>query len=212
MRTTVLAADDIRQIVQRVGLHTLMDELIARLSTAFKHYDPEKTQIPTRAGFAYDLPHTGLIEWMPVMSLQDNVTIKVVGYHPTNPTQHNLPTIISTLSAYDVCTGHLIGLADGTFLTALRTGAASALASAVMASPNAKTIGLIGAGVQAVTQLHALSRLFDFGEVLVYDVNRQVSESFPERVAFLELDLRVMSAEELPQLVETVDILCTATS
>ncbi|OAD19409.1 Ornithine cyclodeaminase/mu-crystallin [Candidatus Thiomargarita nelsonii] len=68
------------------------------------------------------------------------VTLKMVGYHPFNPQKNHLPTILSTIATYDTCTGHLLGLADATFLTALRTGAASAVASQILASPQNKWV------------------------------------------------------------------------
>ena len=70
---------------------------------------------------------------MPVYKKGKEVVIKVVGYHPHNPGKFNLPTILSSISSYDTTTGHLKGIADGVLLTALRTGAASAVASKVMA-------------------------------------------------------------------------------
>ena len=70
-------------------------------------------------------------------------------------------------------------MADGTFLTALRTGAASAVASSVLADPHSRTVGLIGCGAQAVTQLHALSRLFPIERVCLFDTDASVSRGFP---------------------------------
>ena len=148
METIIVSTDDIRLIVHHMGIDTLMDEMIERLTAAFVAYDPSETIIPARAGFQYDRPNTGLLEWMPAMQTGSTVTVKMVGYHPHNPAFRNLPTILSTISIYDTASGHLIGLTDATFLTALRTGAASAIASKFMASPRASVIGLIGAGVE----------------------------------------------------------------
>ena len=212
METLILSVNDIRQIVQKVGLNILMDEMISRLIKAFQQFDRQKTIIPPRDGFNYEIPHTGLIEWMPLLHQQDRVVIKVVGYHPTNPSTRQLPTILSTVSAYDTTSGHLIGLMDATFLTALRTGAASAVASQLMASSNSKILGVIGCGAQAVSQLHALSRIFDFERVLIYDIDPAVSNSFEKRVSCLNLKNVEFQVTPLDQLVTLADILCTATS
>ena len=147
-----------------------------------RDYDAEQTRIPIRDGFHYTEPTVGLIEWMPLLQLGHMATIKIVGYHPNNPTDRNMPTILSTIGQFDARTGHLIGIVDGTFVTALRTGAASALASNVLASPQSKTLGLIGAGAQAVTQYHALSRSFEFDDVLIFDTDPGVSATFSDRV------------------------------
>ncbi|HMR63511.1 MAG TPA: ornithine cyclodeaminase family protein [Anaerolineae bacterium] len=212
MKTMILSTDDLRTIVQAVGLDALMDHLIKRLLEAFQSFDPVQTVVPLRAGFQYAEPQPGLIEWMPVMRAGEAVALKIVGYHPGNPRRHALPTILSTISAYDPANGHLIGLADATFLTALRTGAASAIASRFLAAEKASILGLIGAGAQAVTQLHALTREFELKKVLVYDADPAISDSFLERVAFLGLDIKPIGASELPHLVTTSDIICTATS
>jgi len=209
MKSLILAVDDIRTIVKKVGRNALMDELISRMTTAFDNYSPERIKIPMRDGFQYTKPVLGLLEWMPIMEVGRKSTIKMVGYHPHNPTQQNLPTIISTISAFDAVTGHLIGLADATFTTALRTGAASALASRLMAKTDSKTLGLIGCGAQAVTQLQALSRVFDFERVLLHDSNFSVVQSFQERASFLGIDCH---ATQLDELVKQSDIICTATS
>jgi ornithine cyclodeaminase/alanine dehydrogenase-like protein (mu-crystallin family) len=212
MDTLILAVEDIRRIVLKVGLNGFMDEMIQRLTKALHDYDPSRTVVPARGGFAYRAPQPGLVEWMPILETGDTVTIKVVGYHPCNPTIYRLPTIISTLGVYDTRTGHLKGIADCTFLTAVRTGAASAIASQRMAKRDASVAGIIGCGAQAVSQVHALSRVFDLEQVLVYDLNPAVSRSFLARVQGLKLD-RVEVAEASPeQLAECADIICTCTS
>lgn len=209
METMILSTDDVRSIVKHVGLHAFMDHMIDRLTKTLEAFDIEHMVIPPRAGFEYTRPHTGLIEWMPAMRLGQKATIKIVGYHPTNPVLRGIPTILSTISMYDTTTGHLTGIADGTFLTALRTGAASAVASKFMASPDSKTIGLVGCGAQAVTQLHAISRIFDVETVLTYDTDPSVCHSFSERVSFLGLPIQTVPPEIL---VKMSDIICTATS
>lgn len=212
MKTVILASSDIRKIVQAVGVDRLMDELISRLWAAFETYDPIETVIPVRSGFSYTEPYPGLVEWMPVMKRGKQVAIKIVGYHPENPQRHKLPTIVSTISAYDPLTGHLLALSDATFITALRTGAASAVASTCLASSQSATVGLIGAGAQAVTQLHALSRVFPLRKVLAYDVDSDVTRSFIERTAFMGLYVEPVNPGELHHMVRTADILCTCTS
>lgn len=212
MKTVILSIDDIRLIVQYVGLDALMDEMTNRLTLALKELNEKNTYVPARAGFHYHQPHLGLLEWMPTMKVGGNATIKIVGYHPANPALKDLPTILSTVSVYDTASGHLIGMADGTFLTALRTGAATAVASKIMASPRTKIVGLIGCGAQAITQLHAISRVFDIEKVLVYDIAPAVSHTFRKRVSFISLNTVEVKESSLDFLVGSADIICTSTS
>lgn len=212
MQTTLLTIDDIKKIIQSVGLDRLMREMIDQLDHAFRQYDDSRMIVPTRDGFSYDDIYPGLLEWMPVMTRGENATIKIVGYHPCNPSTQQLPTIVSTVSVYDVANGHLIGLMDGVLLTALRTGAASALASRYLAKADSKRVGLIGAGAQAVTQLHGLAQVFDIERVQVYDIDPTVSATFADRVAFMDIPVEVIGQHHREQMVSEVDILCTATS
>lgn len=213
-KTLVLRAKDIQQIALHAGLNRLMDEAIALLWQAFSTFDADETVVPIRSGFHYTQPVTGLVEWMPLFQPQTHRVInKVVGYHPENPGDRGLPTVLSTVSAYDTLSGHLVAVMDATFLTALRTGAASAVASQLMANPVSKTLGLIGCGAQAVTQLHALSRVCPNLEcVLVYDIDPSVTTSFAKRVECLQLSHLDIRPVPLETLVAEADLLCTATS
>ncbi len=209
--TLLISSEDVQKIVQHFGLNRVMDDLIHRLEQLILSYDPKKTHIPMRSGFNYQQPHAGLVEWMPVFEKSNQVVIKVVGYHPENPKAYALPTILSTISAYDIRTGHLSALMDGVLATALRTGAASAIASRYLAKPESKTLGLIGCGAQAVTQLHALSRIFDLQKVFMYDVDPVAMKTLPERCLPLNLSVQ-MVPKEMPAIIAESDILCTATS
>ena len=207
-RTLVLSGQDVRKIVRRIGLDAVMDQLIDELEEAFRTHDATRAEIPVRDGFDYELPSPGLLEWMPIRT-DGRVTVKIVGYHPSNPRERRLPTVVSTISAYESGTGHLAGIVDGTLLTAMRTGAASAVASRALAAPGSRTLGLIGCGTQAVTQLHAISRLFPLERVLVHDVDPESANSFASRVDFVPVDVEVAP---LARVIGQADILCTATS
>ncbi len=146
------------------------------------------------------------------MHTAEMTTIKVVGYHPSNPEQRNLPTILSTVSAYETETGHLAGLVDGTFMTALRTGAASAVASRRLAKPDSHVVGIVGCGAQAVTQLHALVRRFDIKQVLINDIDPTHMATFPSRVRPILPDGVELREAPLGLLMQTADIVTTSTS
>jgi ornithine cyclodeaminase/alanine dehydrogenase-like protein (mu-crystallin family) len=162
-----------------------------------------------RDGFLLSTPHLGLLEWMPAVRHGATICVKMVGYYPLNRSKSQLPTIISTMCAFDPDTGHLRTIMDGTFTTAIRTGAASALASRILADPGSSVIGLVGCGVQAVTQLHALSREYTFSEIMICDRDVNAEQSFTARSRISDERIRVAPLEEVEQ---KADILCTATS
>lgn len=213
-KTLVLSSFDIQKIFRHFGVDWVMITLIERLSTTISNYNSQSLSIPIRSGFHYEKPEPGLIEWMPIYSQDEEggkVLIKVVGYHPSNPAKLNLPTIVSTISEYDTASGHLCALIDGVLPTAIRTGAASAVASKLMAKPTSSVLGLIGCGTQAVTQLHAISLCFNIDRVLFYDSDPTASSSFEKRCSPLNLAIEFVSTS-IEEIVKTSDILCTATS
>lgn len=211
MHTLILTRDDVQRVVHHHGPDALMDALIGRLQEACASFDPDQTEIPPRSGFAYHQPAEGLLEWMPCLRTGERVVVKVVGYHPTNAERNGLPTVVSTVSAYDPSSGHLLALADATLLTALRTGAASAVATDVLAPAEAEVLGLIGLGAQAVTQLHAVARVRPVRRALVFDIDPEAVSSFSDRVGRLVPGLRI-EAVSADEVVAEADVVCTATS
>ncbi len=207
-RTLILTVADLTALVRAVGPTTLMREVIDAVRVQLRDGEDELA-IRARAGFTYARPQPGTLEWMPVLREGDRAVVKVVSYNPHNPTTTGLPTIVSTMADYDPCTGHLRALCDATLATALRTGAASAIASGLLARPDARVLGLVGAGAQAVTQLQALALAFDLDEVLIHDVDPRALASFAARTAFVGVASRPAA---LAELVRRSDIICTATS
>ncbi|WP_042439533.1 ornithine cyclodeaminase family protein [Streptacidiphilus albus] len=210
MNTLLIAQDDIARIIGQVGRDALMRRMIERLSEGFTAVHRGTVQLsPLRDGFERPDPVPGIIEWMPHRVGGDSTTIKTVAYSPANPDRFGLPTIVGTVARYDDITGCLSVLCDGIVLTAIRTGAVSALASRALAHPDSRTVGMIGTGAQAVTQLHALSLTLPVERVLAWDTDPAHLASFAERVAFLGLDVRATTPEEIAR---QADVITTATS
>jgi ornithine cyclodeaminase/alanine dehydrogenase-like protein (mu-crystallin family) len=212
LKTTIYSSQDIVKIVKHLGLDVFMDKAIASLTKAFAEFDQHAYEIPIRDGFEYHHPTLGLVEWMPTMKVDGHIVLKIVGYHPSNPTTKNLPSVLSTSFSIDTQTGHVTGIMDSTFTTAIRTAAASAIASRALAKSDASTLGLIGCGAQAVSQLHALSRVMPLTEVLLFDTDLSVSQSFTNRVAALGLSNMDIKIVPLEELVSCADVICTTTS
>ena len=209
MTTQFIGKEALGKIITHIGLNRFMDDLITELTTALAEHDPQQTNVMTRHGFVYPAPQTGVLEWMPIMHADGAILVKLVAYNPTNPARFAKPTILSTMALFDSASGSLKALTDGVLLTAMRTGASSAIASRVLAKTDSQTVGLIGCGAQAVTQLHALSRVFSLERVLVYDTAAESAASLAQRAAFIGLPIEVVSLNTLEQ---DADIICTATT
>jgi ornithine cyclodeaminase/alanine dehydrogenase-like protein (mu-crystallin family) len=209
--THVIECRDVQDILIQAGVHQVMDELIHSLTSTLQDFDAENIVIPARSGFHYTQPFTGLVEWMPMYSRGDQITIKLVGYHPSNPEIFDVPTILSSVYRFDTRTGHLMAVMDGVVSTALRTGAISAVATRLMAHRDSKVLGMIGCGAQAVTQIHALSRVMDFEKIMYYDVDEAASAALEVRLKPLGIKAELVQSD-IPGVVAESDVLCTATS
>jgi ornithine cyclodeaminase/alanine dehydrogenase-like protein (mu-crystallin family) len=207
--TLLLTRDDLRALVLTVGLDRLMDLGIEQVEALLHQQASGVLEIRAREGFVGTGAQPSVMEWMPILRKGHHSLVKHVGYHPDNPSSRDLPTIVSALMLFDEESGHLRTVCDGTFLTAVRTGAASAVASRVLAAPDSTTLGLVGCGAQAVTQLHALSRLFPLARVLFYDSDPGAHASFPLRASRFGMALQPSSPSDIA---EHSDIICTVTS
>lgn len=210
--TLVLNHNDVVQIVSAVGIDRFMSVLIEKLEAAFAEYSLGVYDVPVRSGFHYHKPVTGLVEWMPLHHKQQAVFLKAVGYHPTNPIREDLPTVVATFKQFDPITGRLIALADGCLLTAMRTGAASAVATRHLAPRHRIELGLVGCGAQAVTQFHAIAQVAEILRVRVFDVDPINAQSLIARLAPLNTGRCPIEVSPLGQLLEASDVICTATS
>ncbi|WP_415646587.1 ornithine cyclodeaminase family protein [Stackebrandtia soli] len=207
--TRVIDAEAVAAIVSKVGLDHLYDMAIDRLMAVMTDSVQGLVELRERDGFVLTTPHRGLVEWMPALRHGSTVAVKMVSYHPHNPAKYLQPTILSTLYGFDAASGHLRAIVDATFATAIRTGAASAIASRLLADPSSSVLGLVGCGAQAVTQLHALDRVFDFDRVLVSDVETEAENGFAARARGAGARVEVVSLRELE---DRADLICTATS
>jgi ornithine cyclodeaminase/alanine dehydrogenase-like protein (mu-crystallin family) len=212
MKTRVLGAADVTQLLETVGRDELMDLMIERLRARFLDHSADAVEVRARDGFRYEKPDLGLIEWMPTHETGGPVVVKMVGYHPANPVQRALPSVIATSSMWDTETGHLVALADSTLLTAMRTGAASAVATDLLARTGPLTVGVVGLGAQGVTQVHAVSRVRPIARVIGIDVDEQVAASFSARLGDIGAHVEIADVDRARTILGEVDVLCTCTS
>ena len=110
----------------------------------------------------------------------DVIGVKWIPSVPDNA-MRGLPRGIGIILLSDRETGMPIAVLDGTVVSAMRTGAISGIAARALANPGSSVAALLGAGVQARTQLMALERTLDLDEVRVYDVAADRAAAFCER-------------------------------
>ena len=157
-------------------------------------------------------PSGGISLYMPAY-LKDlgALACKVVTVYKDNPKKFNIPTTIGKVLLQNPETGDVNCIMDGGYLTAVRTGAVSGVATKYLARTDSnQTAGIYGTGVQAKMQLWAVSLVRDISEVFVYDISKESATQFVNEMSE-KLKLKISIANNPDELLEA-DIICTATS
>ncbi|MEM7370261.1 MAG: ornithine cyclodeaminase [Bacteroidota bacterium] len=187
-----------------------MSQAIFLMRSAFAQISHKsgKAQVPIRIHLQNKQQTESL--YMPVI-LDDCETygIKIVGMNAANMSK-NLPFISATVLLMDRETGGIRAFLDGSYITALRTGAASGLATDLLALPEADTLAIFGTGKQAVTQLEAVVEVRKLQKVLIFNRTPQHAQAFAAAMhARFGIEMIVASA---PEQVREAQIICTATT
>ena len=177
-----------------------MPEVIPAVEQAFAHYARGEAQMPAKV---YVSVEKGDFRAMPA-AVPGAACVKWVNVHPGNPAV-GLPTVMAIIIYSDAATGYPLAVMDGTEVTAFRTGAVAAVASKYLARKRPATLGLVGAGRQARTQLQAHLELFGFESIRVYDHAEAAVDRF--MAAFPGRPVHRASLEETC----ASDIVCTVT-
>ena len=176
METLLLGPDAVESVVE-------IEHIVVSVEAAFAADARGDTQMPAKS--YVDLPqYNGDFRSMPAYldaGDWDGSAVKWVNVHPDNPGTHDLPTVMGTIIYTDPETGVPLAVLDGTTITRLRTGAAAAVATKYLARADATSLGLIGAGRQADTQLEAIATVRDIERVVINDVDETAVARFIDR-------------------------------
>ncbi|MCK4490715.1 MAG: hypothetical protein KAU23_10665 [Anaerolineales bacterium] len=158
------------------GVNMGMTDIINALEDMFKEKGEGRVEMPPKPGI-----HTrkdAFIHAMPayIPKLQ-SAGMKWVSGYPDNQ-KMNLPYISGLLILNDPDNGFPIAVMDATWITAMRTGAATAVAAKYLARPDSSSVGIIACGVQGRSNLEALSSLFEINKVKAFDISPQAAELF----------------------------------
>jgi len=165
-----LSGDDVRAAIS-------MAEAVEVVRGAFRTLSAGGATVPLRVGLS--MPD-GVSLFMPAY-LEGSAGAKVVSVHAGNA-HRGLPAIHAVVVVLDPETGRLRALLDGTWLTALRTGAAGGVAADLLARREAQVATIFGAGVQARTQLQALRVVRPIREVRLVSRSGASAERWAEEL------------------------------
>src|SRR5712691_5589118 len=154
-----------------------MTEAIEAMRVAFSALSVGHAQVPQR--LAVDLPEQGVVLLMPSLlqtAEQHAFGLKVITVIPQNPLR-GMPRSYASVLLLDATTGKTLAILEGGWLTAMRTGAASGLATDLLARRDADVLALFGAGAQAPMQVLAIHTVRPLREVRVVNRNDQHYEA-----------------------------------
>ncbi len=115
------------------------------------------------------------------------------------------------VTLFSVETGELVALVEADFLGQMRTGAASGVATRFLARENARTLGMIGTGLQARTQLHAIAQVRKLEEISVFGRDAERREKFAKEMSEV-LKIPVTATASAEDAVHDADIIVTSTT
>jgi alanine dehydrogenase len=187
-----------------------MSQAIMAVKDAFVQLSTGRADVPLRASLDVSR-HNGVTLFMPAyLSDDDAMAMKIVSVFNDNPSK-DLPLIHALVIVVDAETGAPEAVMDGTYLTALRTGAASGAATDALARQDARTAAVFGAGAQGHTQLEAVCAVRPIEEAWLYDVDRARAETMAVQMnEAIAGSVRV--AETPAEAVRQADVICTATT
>jgi ornithine cyclodeaminase/alanine dehydrogenase-like protein (mu-crystallin family) len=202
----LLSASDIRRALP-------MDEAIRSVETAFIEFSAGRAEMPPRTRISPD-PSRGTTLFMPAyLPSSSALGAKVISIFPANVSR-SIPTIHALVLMIDPATGLPLGLLDGSTLTALRTGAASGVATKHLSRADASAAAIFGAGVQGRTQLEAVCAVRSIHRACVFDPSTGRAEEFAREMSArggaVPRDIRIASTPA--EAVRETDIICTATT
>jgi ornithine cyclodeaminase/alanine dehydrogenase len=194
-----------RKDVETINLP--MRLIIDALDAMFKEKGAGRTEMPPKPGI-----HTrpdAFIHAMPayVPSLE-SAGIKWVSGYPGNQ-EKGLPYITGLLILNDPETGIPLAIMDCSWITAKRTGAATAVAARYLARPESATVGIVACGVQGRSNLEALSSLFKITKVKAYDLYPEIAERYAREMSDA-LDLEIEPVKTPVEAVKGLDMVVTS--
>jgi len=198
----LITSDEINNLVS-------MNDAVHAMQQAFSSYSDGKSHVPQRYVSAIDDTNMDLF-FKPAYSKDlERIALKILTQN-NKKEQSNIPSILGVVLLLDMKTGVVLSMMDGAYITALRTGAASGIATKYLAREDAETLAVFGCGAQARTQIEAICTVRAIKRVMLYDINvnaaAQLKSYLTDRFngsIQIEKDLRNL---------KQADIICTITN
>jgi ornithine cyclodeaminase/alanine dehydrogenase len=202
----ILSKSDVAQVLT-------MPDALEYVEDAYKQLSLGNAIVPQR--IAITDPAPGLTLVMPgiIGGEMNALATKIVSVYKDNPTKYNMPTVLAKIMVQDMNTGDIVGIMDGSLITAMRTGAATGVGVKYLARKNSKTMGIFGAGVQARKQVVAVFWALNqkLEKCKVFDLKEEASKEFKQELE-KELGVEIQIVNSGDDLLLDTDILVAATT
>ena len=184
------------------------EDVIEAVAGAFAAYSSGRTQTPLRVGV--ELPGAeGVLLAMPgAVAEPPALGTKIVSVFRNNPAR-GLPTVTSVYLLSEYETGAPLAVMDGGYLTGIRTAAGSAVATRLLARPDARSLGIFGTGVQARFHVETIRRVRPIERVLVSGTSADKSSAFADWVT---ATTGLTASHSDPDETSAADIVATCTT
>ena len=201
-----LSRSDLRQAVPMTDAVALMKAAFRELS-AGRAISPVRTVVPIGGDDSLLLSMPGYV------ASEKAAGIKIVSYFGTNAGS-GVPVIHALVYMIDAVTGEPLGIMEGGYVTALRTGAVSGAATDLLARSNSSVLAVIGTGVQGVTQAAAVCAVRPITRIIGVDPLPEARERFIANVRreWPEIHAEITTTGNVDEAVAVADVICCATT
>jgi len=206
MKLKIISQNEVKKSINMAQAIDAVKQAYVQLSQK-KAVVPQRIQVPVKK-------HKGVTLFMPAyLAASDTLGVKIVSVFPEN-LKRRLPTIHAVIIVINAKTGRPEAIIDGTYLTALRTGAASGVATDLLARKNSRIAAIFGAGIQGRTQLEAVCTVRPIEKAWVYDRKVESAKNYVEELKSRgnPFPPELFVARSPAQAVKDADVICTATT
>lgn len=186
-----------------------LDALLDALAPAMADLSAGRASVPTRTGSVVPRVNGRLLAMPGYVPSQDALVTKLVSLFPANAGT-SLPTHQAAIVVFDAETGTPAALLDGTVITAVRTGAGSALSARLLAREDSTVLAILGTGVQARSHARAMVRVRPIREIRIAGTHLPRAEALAEDLT-KELGVEARAVGSSEEAVDGADIVSAAT-
>jgi alanine dehydrogenase len=202
-KTIYLTQDEVKDVLD-------MKSTLEAVEEGFKEMGNDNIEMPPRVYLHFD---KGVLIAMPAYMPGLNAAgTKLVTVHPNNKKEYNLPAVIARIILNSPENGVPLAIMDGTYITALRTGAAGAVGIKYLSRKDSQIVGLCGAGVQGRSQVMGLMEVRpNVKKIKVYDIIPEAKESFIKEMQKTYPNVEFEGVNSAEEAAMKSDILITCT-